>query len=339
MKIAIHNAPTGFHKRWIAYCKQNDIPYKLVNCHDSDIMRQLTDCKALMWNHHMGSPKDLLMAKHLLFAVEQAGKVVFPDYSTNWHFDDKISQKYLLEGLNASLVPSYVFYDKKTAKEWIKSVEFPKVFKLRSGAGASSVRLVKTKRDANRLVRKAFRRGFSRFDRWAYLKERIRKVKEGLDSPIGILKGFGRLFITTDIAKYASKEKGYVYFQDFLPQNDYDIRIVVVSGKAFAIKRLVRHNDFRASGSGFLIYKKEEIDIRAVKAAMEISGKIGAQCLAYDFILDQSGDIKVIEISYAFSADAYDLCEGYWDENMQWHDGPFNPYGWMVDSLIEQCHE
>ena len=44
--------------------------------------------------------------------------------------------------------------------------------------------------------------------------------------------------------------KDYVYFQKFLPNNKYDIRIVVIGDRAFGFIRYNRENDFRASGSG-----------------------------------------------------------------------------------------
>ena len=99
MKIAIHNSETGFHPRWISYCKSKSIDYKLVNCYDSNIIKQLNDCNALMWHHSPTKPEDILFAKQLLFSIQYSGIIAFPDFSTNWHFDDKIGQKYLFEAL------------------------------------------------------------------------------------------------------------------------------------------------------------------------------------------------------------------------------------------------
>lgn len=66
MKIAIHHTPGSFSDRWISYCKENDIPYKLVNAYDSDIIKQVEDCDAFMWHHHHANYKDALFAKQLL---------------------------------------------------------------------------------------------------------------------------------------------------------------------------------------------------------------------------------------------------------------------------------
>src|ERR1035437_202885 len=131
MKIAIHNHPGSFSDRWIKYCDEKGIEYKIVDCYRSDIIEQLNDCDALLWHFHHASAKDSLFAKQLLYSVQASGKKVFPDFNTVWHFDDKVGQKYLLEAINAPLVPSYVFYSSHDALEWVDKTSFPKVFKLR----------------------------------------------------------------------------------------------------------------------------------------------------------------------------------------------------------------
>jgi glutathione synthase/RimK-type ligase-like ATP-grasp enzyme len=332
MKIAIHNSKGGFSDRWIDYCQKNNIQYKLVNAYDSDIVKQLTDCSAFMWHHSHGNYKDVLFAKQLLYSLEQRGMKVFPDFNTTWHFDDKVGQKYLLEAIGAPLVPSYAFYTKKEALNWINNTTFPKVFKLRGGAGSANVKLARTKSQAKKFVRKAFGRGFTQFDRLGYLKERYFKFIQGKDTFIGVCKGFARLFIPTEFAKMHSNEKGYVYFQDFIPNNSFDIRVVVVGDKAFALKRLVRKNDFRASGGGSIIYDKNQIDERCVKIAFEVNEKIKSQSIAYDFVFDKDNNPLIVEISYGYTAPAYDKCEGYWDRDLNWHKGEnFDFCGWMVE--------
>ena len=107
MKIAIHKS-NGFSDRWIEYCKNNSIDYKIVDCYENDIISQLDDCRALMWHHNHINYKHTLFAKSLLFSLEIAGVKVFPNFNTAWHFDDKVGQKYLLEAIGAPLVKSYV---------------------------------------------------------------------------------------------------------------------------------------------------------------------------------------------------------------------------------------
>ena len=334
MKIAIHHTEVSFSDRWVNYCIQENIPYKLVDCYKDDIIQQLEGCDALMWHFHNASPKDSLFAKQLLFSVAAAGKKIFPDYNTMWHFDDKVGQKYLLEAIAAPMVTSFVFYTKKEAMDWVNSTGFPKVFKLRSGASSANVRLVKSRQEAIRLVNQAFGKGFKQYDPWPNFKERLRKFKHGNASLFNVFKGFIRLFYTTDFAKVAGREKGYIYFQEFIPDNDCDIRVIVIGQKAFAIKRMVRENDFRASGGGNILFDKALIDEASVRTALEVSERLGGQCLAYDFVFKE-GKPLIIEISYGFAYGAYDACPGYWDSTLNWHEGKFNPQQWMVDLILQ----
>ena len=287
-----------------------------------------------MWHYHQASPTDIVMAKSLLFSLEQSGTKVFPDFNTAWHFDDKVAQKYLLEALETDLVTTWVFYDKITANKWIDKASFPKVFKLKGGAGSQNVQLAKTKQEARALANQAFGNGFAAYDGWGSIKERFRKWRLGKTGFFDVLKGFARLFNPPRYAKVMGREMDYLYFQEFIANNDSDIRIVVIDGKAFGIKRMNRENDFRASGSGFILYNKASIDERFVKAAFEVNRKLKAQCIAYDFVLDNDKPL-LIEISYGFANAGYDACVGYWDEEMNWYDGNFNPYGWMIEMMLK----
>lgn len=337
--IAIHNTGNkGFAPRWVSYCQQQNIPYKLVNAYDSNIVEQLADCDAFMFHHHQGNYKDVLFAKQLLYSLQLAGKKVFPDFNTTWHFDDKVGQKYLFEAIDAPLVPSYVFYTKREALNWVNETSFPKVFKLRGGASSVNVKLARNKKDAVKLINKAFGKGFCQYDWKAQWKEARRKQKTGKASWRDVLRP---IYYTlkrypTPFAHYKGNEKGYVYFQDFIPNNAYDIRIIIVGNKAFGIKRVTRKNDFRASGSGHILYEKNELDERCVKLAFEINKKVKAQSIAFDFVFDTENKPLVVEISYAFMASVYDPCTGYWDKELNWHEEPFNPYGWMVDLMLDK---
>ncbi|MBA7540303.1 hypothetical protein ES705_32599 [subsurface metagenome] len=164
------------------------------------------------------------------------------------------------------------------------------------------------------------------------LKERFRKFRNRKVSFFVVIGGVFRLFFSNDFSKIMGKERGYAYFQDFIPFNNYDIRIIVIDNKAFAIKRMVRNNDFRASGSGNIIYEKEEIDKHTIELSFEISEKLKSGCLAFDFVYDNFNPL-ITEVSYGFSVEGYDKCPGYWDNKLNWHEGTFNPQSWMVDMI------
>lgn len=337
MKIAIHHKKWSFSDRWIAYCKQKNIPFKIVNCYESDIVEQLADCDALMWHHYQDDYRDILFSKVLLFSLEQAGTKVFPDFHTSWHFDDKVGQKYLLEAIDAPLVPSYVFYDKKRALDWADKTSYPKVFKLRSGAGAANVCLVHHKREAFKKINRAFGKGFSQFNRIRHFQERYYKMRKGQDTFLGVLKATRRLLIPPRLAKMSKKEKGYVYFQEFIPNNSYDIRLIVIGGRyAYGLRRMNRQNDFRASGSSN--FKYDQIPLNVVEEAFRTSKKLKLQSCAFDFIFDQNNNPLIIEMSYGYGTKGSSQAPGYWTADLNWHEEEFNPQGWMVEVLLEQIN-
>lgn len=335
MKLAIGNNKNGFHSRWEQYCVANNISYKLVDCYSNELVEQIKDCKALMWHFSQNKAKDIIIAKEILYALQHYGIKVFPDYRTAWHFDDKLGQKYLLEMLDIPFVKTYAFYNKETALKWADETKYPIVFKLRRGAGSANVKLIKSKKQCFKIIKKAFGKGFRQYDKFTNLEDRWKKYRARKTNIYDVFKGIVRLGYEPEYSKTIGYERGYTLFQDFIPNNSYDVRVIVIVDKAFAIKRMVRKNDFRASGSGFIKYEKENITDEIIKLSFKINEKIKSQSLAIDYVFD-NGKPLVIEISYGFIKEVYDPCVGYWDKDLNWFEGKFNPYGWMVENLIKQ---
>jgi len=231
-----------------------------------------------------------------------------------------------------------VFYNKKEALEWVKGVIFPKVFKLRGGAGSSNVKLIKSSRKAKRVIRKAFGRGFPQYNSLAVLKDVYLKYVKKKTSFTALLISTVHVVVPPRYSKIMGREKGYVYFQDYIKGNDHDIRVVVIDNKAFAIKRLVRCNDFRASGSGQILYDKVLFNEDLIKLSFDLAEKLKGQSIAFDFVYDGVTP-KLLEISYGFVPEGYDNCPGHWDKSLVWHSGVFNPYGWIIDALVRDLNE
>ena len=110
--------------------------------------------------------------------------------------------------------------------------------------------------------------------------------------------------------------------------------MIIIGNKAFAIKRMVRENDFRASGSGNISYDPVQIRKIFIELAFKVNSKIGSSSIAFDFIVDEDGNPLIVEISYGYATKAYDRCPGYWDSDLKWHEGKFNPQEWIIESLI-----
>lgn len=340
MKIAIQQGKGSFTKGWIEYCNNNGIDYKIVDAYKNDIISQISDCDAFMWHFHHSDYRDMQFAKSLIMSVEASGKATFPNSTTCWHFDDKVAQKYLLEAIGAPIVPTYVFYTKSEAMKWAETTTFPKVFKLKGGAGASNVKLARTKTDAIKLINQAFGKGFKQYRTSEQVKEAYRKYKLGKATLRDVLRPVYYSILKkhpNEFDHYQGKEIGYAYFQEFIPNNTFDIRVCVVGDKAFALKRMTRDGDFRASGSGNIIYKKEEIDVRCIRTSFEVNKKLRMQSVAFDYVFDENNNPQIVEICFGYTSKAYKKCEGYWSDDIQWHEGEnFDFCGWMVENLIKK---
>lgn len=337
MKIAIHHKNVGFSKGWLEYCKAEGIQTKIVNCYSNDIISELNDCDALMWHFHHADYRNVLFAKQLMYSLQISGKVVFPDFNTVWFFDDKVGQKYLLEAVDVPLVPAYVFYKKNDAMDWAGNTSYPKVFKLRRGASSENVQLIRSKTEAYRIIKKAFGRGFPQYDAISNLQERWRKFRNKQTNLWDVVKGILRIGYTTEFNKMTGRERGYVYFQDFVPDKKFDLRVIVIDGKAFGIKRMNRKNDFRASGSGFVNYNPKHFDEDILSRSFFLADKLDSKLLSIDYLYGEQP--VIIEINFGYNRRVYEKCEGYWDRNLNWHEGPINPEQWMVDAVVRQVEE
>jgi glutathione synthase/RimK-type ligase-like ATP-grasp enzyme len=335
MRLAIHSSPRSYSDRWIKYCVAKKIDHKIVNAYGSTIMDDLNDCDGFLWHWQHNEPEALLFASKLIAAVEEMGLTVFPDTNTCWHYDDKVAQKYLLESIDAPLAPVWVFYDKSSALDWARSAEFPKVWKLRRGAGSSQVKLMRSLEDATKFINRAFGRGWVPVER-ATSDVAIRFKNTGsLRGAIDLIKrapkGFLRLAWRR---KLVAPERGYFYAQEFVPENKFDTRVTIIGDRAFGFRRMVRPDDFRASGSGRIDYDSSVVDQECVRIAFQVAQHLRTQSLAFDFVHTPDGTPLIVEISYAYLPGAIHSCSGHWDPDLNWVDGAIWPEDAMIDDLI-----
>ncbi|HEY9114846.1 MAG TPA: hypothetical protein VIN10_09090 [Bacteroidales bacterium] len=277
---------------------------------------------------------DLKLSHHIWPVINDYLKIkCFPNQSTLWHYDDKIKQYYLLNQFGFPVAESYIFWDKEKALDWISNAKFPIVFKLKGGAGSTNVSLIKTKRHAKKLIRKAFGKGIH-----PHYYDLVGKIKAYNYDFVKIFKFFAKPFYNKYVKKINAfsnytRQKNQVYFQKFLPGNTYDTRITIVGERAYGFKRFVRKNDFRASGSNSYDMRKDQIDMRMVEIAFQISEKLNFQSMAYDFVYDENKNPCLVEISYTYG-DYPEFSDGYWDRKLIWHDANYMPeYLELVDLL------
>ena len=338
--IGIHERPGSYSDRWISHCTSRGIPFRRVNCLATDVVAQCEGLVGVLWHWSHGYPAHLLVARQLIAALETKGSVVFPNVATCWHYDDKVGQKYLLESIGAPLVPTWVFTSEADAKKWMVGATWPKVFKLRCGAGSANVRLVRTRNEASALCRQAFGRGFPAVTGYlADMQTRLRKTRTAHEFWARVARSPRTLLHVLALRRQMHRERGYVYFQQFLPDNAFDTRITIIGDRAFGFMRANRPNDFRASGSGSIVYSPEEMDKRCVEIAFRVANRLGTQSLAFDFLFNSKNEPMIGEISYCYLAAAVHACEGQWDHCGAWRAGHVWPEDAILDDVVAACHK
>lgn len=344
-KIAVHvdpNYSNSYSKKWIEYIDRAE-GYKAfpVNMKSVDIMEIIKDCCGVMW-HYRHTPIDKQVAPQILSTIEECLHIpVWPNRKTRWHFDEKVAQHYLFSVSNVPHIKSWVFWEKEEAERFINSTDdYPLVFKLSVGAGSANVIKIDGKVDAKIYVDRMFDKGIFPYTENEYRLNSMEGAPNFPEFSKRMKYGFKYIHrgICVPLPWYYQIQKDYVYFQKFIPNNGNDIRITVIGNRAFGFIRYNRPNDFRASGSGKLVTDPSNIPLEAVKIAHDMSERNGFQSMAYDFLMDNQQPL-LNEMSYCYVNHAVHECPGYWDRNLEWHEGHTWPEEAHVEDFINYINK
>jgi hypothetical protein len=260
---------------------------------------------------------------------------VFPDYPTSWHYDDKAAQKYLLEAAGIPIPNTWVWWTKPDALAFARSATYPLVLKLSGGASSQNVQLVEDQQAAEGWIHRMFGEGaFSLAPRY----------RPSLRTPDGwrtilnfILRGEH-----SDPGFWYDLNKNYILFQEFLPHNAFDTRVMVVGARAFGYRRFNRPNDFRASGNSNYDIDPAGIDPELIRIAFKVARQLGLSVVAIDG-LRRGPQWVVGEISYSYIGPRIWECPGHWElegdpgsGELNWVEGQEWPESGILDDFIER---
>jgi len=342
MKIGLllnsNNKLSSYSERYREILVTNNIPFTLIDPNSDLLLDEIQKCTHLLFRHSQGDTDKLLFETLFYIAHGIQNLKCFPNFETYWPYEDKIKQYYLLKSHGFPIIDSHIFWNYDQADAFIKSSDFPIVVKLSKGASSSNVVIVNSIRDGKKIINQVFSKGvktgglnnssnLSSFSKLGIIKFSKAILKSFLLS-LGILKN------KSEYPEWQT-QKDSIMFQKYLPDNLYDTRVTVIGKRAFAFRRFVRENDFRASGSGNFNLDPDKIDMRCLEIAFKISTKLNFNTMAYDFIYDADKNPKINEISYCFVDWVVQNCPGYWDEKLNWHSGHFWPQQCQLEDFIK----
>lgn len=340
MKVLISQDPTvpihtsSWSMRWKKYCEQNGIEVDMYDLFKvENVIETLKKYDILLWHFGQYDYAQMLEARSILYSAKAVGVKTFPAFEEAWHFDDKVAEMYALQAVGASIPKSEVYYSYDFLVEAIDAgrIDFPIVAKLRTGSGSHNVKLIKNKRQLLKYAKRMLKgSGFNPAPSLAYKASSNLRSSHDWSTFKAKIKRIPEFLRTLAGAKEFPHEKRYVYLQEFVPNDNFDMKVVVVNGKCSGFCRPVRSHDFRASGGGEVYNDNEKLTREVVRQAFLAADKLQLRCVGFDFVIDnQTGTPKIVEMSYGFMSSALYNVGGYYDRDYKWHEG-----GVMVEDEI-----
>jgi glutathione synthase/RimK-type ligase-like ATP-grasp enzyme len=339
VKSDFHNHQTSWSHEWVAACAELGVVHELIDWRAMGAFERLGRHDVVLWHYSHYSADEMKFARPMLSALKAAGCAVFPDSGDSDHFDDKVAQSYLLQGLDLPTPKNYPLHSPETVENWIATVgTYPVVAKLRAGSGASNVILIETAVELRRYAKRMFGRGFRSRPNALFKIQSNLVSSRSFSEIVKRAKRAPEFLFSWRNANRLSHENGYVYLQEFIPGVDHDLKVVVVGEQLSFICRSVRKDDFRASGGGALFYDRSLITSSLIKAAFEASAALGSDCTGFDMVIDPRTQRPVIlEVSYGFSHSALLQAGGHFDRTGTWHDVPLNAPRALLQRMLTKA--
>lgn len=327
-----YNRLIPFANKFHSILKYNAIDVIKLTTSDADFLHKLKASDFIFYIFHQ-TTTEKKTGKRFIYFIDKCLKVpCFPNYNEIWHYDEKIDQAALFKIKNVPSIKSNIFFDRSHALNYIREIKFPIVFKLSSGAGSGDVVMVNNAHHAKRIIDKMFTKGIMPGN----IPGRKVTGRIGIFNKIhNLSSSIYRIISSKEYNYYHERQVGYVLFQDFLPKNEFDIRVNIIGNRAFAFRRFNRKGDFRASGSGIIDFNPEAIDLQCINIAFETSKKFGFRNMAYDFLYDSQRNPVIIESTYIYKDWGVYKCPGYWDNSLEWHDGNYWPQFLILQDIID----
>ncbi|ERL56202.1 ATP-grasp domain-containing protein [Psychrobacter aquaticus] len=196
------------------------------------IVKSILDIENIVFNNddiliYTSSPDENIRTflKNSLFYVKDKIKLI-PSFELLMAHEDKGFQEVLKKHKNIGDLNGRYIFDVDD-----HSLPFPKVLKTSQGAGSSGVFLVKKKKDLKN-IRKDF------------LNEALKRKLINTQRKFKLSRSEYKIYSYSKKLFYPFVE------QDFIPNLQHDFKVLVFGNRYFVLKRSIRKNDFRASGSG-----------------------------------------------------------------------------------------
>jgi hypothetical protein len=275
MMIAIHDDRQGWGKTYAEFCRAANVPHVVFDLLADDWLEAAAKASVVFFKCTMYPDNIRILKERVAFLQEVLKVAAFPNHRIFRYFDSKAIERDMFQASSVRVPKTLVA---GTSRDLARvATEFGErvVLKESAGAGSSKTRLVR-----NTKLRRAL------------LELRM------LDHP------WYRFWnVTARSLGFTPAWGGQVIVQEFIPGLTFDLRVNTVGRKyVYICKRRVRRNDFRASGSGNIVYDWDDGYLPYMRECLAISQRMGFSNAAYDLLVDGNGAMWIGEVSCFYNA-------------------------------------
>lgn len=249
--------------RWTKYCRfleTNGIPYEIYDIHAHDWQQ-----KAEKFDVILGFTTNALYnldesRRKYHFLETYLHKACYPSSKHAFLYEDKALEAFVAQACGAPFIRSYISHSFADAMRLSVTLQYPLVSKINPSSGSLGVQLVTDQKSCQKIIRQAFSQT-------------------------------GRKIFTESF-----RQKNYVYFQDYVACDGYDIRAMVVGNRIFGYYRKVLPGDFRASGMNMEV-EKRALPPEAMRIAWQLNQTVQSPMLIVDMLHGLDDRYYIIEYS------------------------------------------
>lgn len=250
------------YPRWTKYCRfceHNALPFALYDIHAHDWLNQARrfDVIVGIWSCELHSLEE--MREKFWLLENQLHKATFPCSADAFLYENKRLESYIASIHHIPFARTFITHERQEALSLVDQLPYPVLSKMVPASASVGLELVRSPRHARAIIERVF-------------------------SPAGRKTQY----------PYA-RQKNYVYFQEFIPNDGYDIRAIVVGNWVFGYYRKVLPGDFRASGMNLV--EKRDLPKPAMVLALELAAAVNSPMLVVDMLHGVDGQFQIIEYS------------------------------------------
>lgn len=229
--------------------------------------------EGIVFVHMHHHPQVRLKHKRMMAAMQVNPALhLIPDYQSSVLYDDKLEQARVYREW---MPRTRIFHTPGSSKHFLNTQpKYPFMSKTAEGAGSHNVRLINNAKDAQDEIRDAF-------------------------SDIGIK------------CKYGQEQRGYVLWQELVPGNAGDIRIIAIGDQRLILKRANRPDKPMASGSGNTkpVTVLDAEAATALQFANRFFDAFGLKWCGIDLVMDHAaGEWRLLETTVGWTMTGYYDC-------------------------------